>query len=79
MTTSSKVKQKAFWFHYNKPLSLQRKKNILTIHFDGACHFVEGLDCRVPIKTRNRKVQPRCVMAGKAVSIKVENETAVII
>jgi hypothetical protein len=75
----SNPKQKAFWFHYNKPLSLQRKKNILTIHFDGACHFVEGLDCRIPIKTRNRKIQPRCVMAGKAPEIKLENETAIII
>lgn len=73
------TKQQAFWFHYNKPLSLQRKKNILTVHFNGVCHFVEGLDCRVPIKTRNRKLQPRCVMAGKASDIRIENEVAIII
>jgi hypothetical protein len=72
------VKQQAFWFHYNKPLSLQRKKNMLTVHFNGACHFVEGLDCRVPIKTRNRKTQPRCVMSGKATLITISNETAII-
>jgi len=72
------TKQKAFWFHYNKPLSLQKKKNMLTVHFNGACHFVEGLDCGVPIKTRNRKSQPRCVMIGKATQITILNEIAVI-
>ena len=51
---------------------------MLTIHFNGACHFVEGLDCRVPIKTRNRKMQPRCVMAGKATQITISDEIAFI-
>jgi hypothetical protein len=72
------LKQKAFWFHYNKPLSRQLKKNMLTLHFEGVCHFVAGLDCEVPIKTRNRRSQPHCVMAGKASSITIKNEIAVI-
>lgn len=60
-----------FFFHYNKPLSKQRGRNVLSIHFKDACHFVEGLSCKVPIATRNRKSQPRCVMSGKATTIKI--------
>lgn len=56
----------AFFFHYNKPLSQKWGKNVLSVHWKGACHFVEGLKCNVPIATRNRKTQPRCVMSGKA-------------
>lgn len=67
-----------FWFHYNKPQSLQQKCNVLTVHFKNACHFVTGIDCRVPIETRNRKVQPRCVMSGTASNITIENGVAVI-
>jgi hypothetical protein len=66
-----KTKPFAFFFHYNKPLSQSWGRNILSIHYKGYCHFVEGLKCNVPIATRNRKSQPRCVMAGKASEIKI--------
>lgn len=67
-----------FWFHYNKPLSRQRNANVLTVHFKNACHFVTGIECRVPISTRDRKVQPRCVMAGTANSITISDNVAII-
>jgi len=60
-----------FFFHYNKPLSQQRGRNVLSLHFKDTCHFVEGLSCNVPIATRNRKTQPRCVMSGRARSIEL--------
>ena len=66
-----KQKPYSFFFHYNKPLSQQRGKNILSVHFRNACHFVESLSCNVPIATRNRKTQPRCVMSGRASSIEL--------
>ena len=58
-------KSRAFWFHYNKPESRKRKKPILTIHYDKQCIFVENVVCTVPLKTRIRKSQPHCVLAGK--------------
>lgn len=64
-----KQKLYSFFFHYNKPLSQQRGRNVLSIHFKDACHYVEGLSCQVPIATRNRRTQPRCVMSGKAMAI----------
>lgn len=60
-------KPRAFWLHYNKPESARRGRNVLTIHQSGVCHLVEDIDCRVPIKTRTRKQQPRCVLAGRGV------------
>ena len=65
------MKKFSFFFHYNKPLSQQRGRNVLSIHFKNACHFVEGLKCNVPIATRNRKTQPRCVMSGMASTIQL--------
>jgi len=54
----------AFWFHYNRPLSLKVKKPMLTVHYKGACHFVRSIQCNVPITSRERTAQPRLVMAG---------------
>ncbi len=67
----------AFWFHYNKPESRKQHRNVLTIHYSGACHLVHDIDCRVPISTRHRKDQPRCVLAGKGVVI-ISGSKAVI-
>jgi hypothetical protein len=61
------VKSKAFNFHYNKPESLRQNRNVLTVHQAGKCHLVHHLIVNVPITTRHRKQQPRCVMAGKGV------------
>lgn len=69
--------KKAFWFHYNKPMSAKAGHPILTIHYSGACHFVTEIDCEVPIKTRIRKSQPRCVIAGKGI-IEIKDGKAVI-
>lgn len=67
----------SFWFHYNKPESKSRGINVLTVHYKGQCILVEGIECNVPIKTKNRKDQPRCVMTGKGI-LKIENEIAII-
>jgi len=67
-----------FWYHYNKPASRSQGCNILTVHFKGACHLVKNIVCNVPTATRARKSQPLCVIAGDALEILVENETAFI-
>lgn len=55
---------KAFHFHYNKPESLRQQRNVLTVHQAGKCHLVHHLVVNVPTRTRHRKTQPRCVIAG---------------
>ena len=60
------MKEYSFYFHYNKPASLVAKKPKLSVHFKNSCIIVDKIDCRVKIVSRNKKTQPRCVMAGKA-------------
>jgi len=69
--------KKAFWFHYNKPASQAAGCPILTVHYEGACHLVESIRCSAPIETRIRKMQPRCVMAGKG-TVRIEGREAII-
>ncbi len=68
----------SFFFHYNKPASKIAGSNRLTIHYKKVCHIVESIECHVPLKTKNRKSQPRCVMSGKAKSLTIENGNAIL-
>lgn len=70
--------KRAFFFHYNKPASQAAGCPRLSVHYRGACHIVHEVDCGVPIKSRNRKTQPRCVMAGKCSDILFFDGVAVI-
>ena len=76
--TVSKPKPAAFFFHYNKPASMSAGEPRLSIHYRDQCMIVNGIECRVPVKSRTRKTQPRCVMSGKARSINVRDNVAVI-
>jgi len=60
------MKRKTFFFHYNKPASKAQRRNVLTLHWAGACHLVHVIKCVVPVETRARKSRPRCIIAGKA-------------
>lgn len=70
-------KPRAFYFHYNKAASRAAGKNILTIHYKKQCLLVEDIECSVPIKTRKRKTQPRCVICGRGV-VNIVNNVAII-
>lgn len=61
------IPARVFWFHYNKPASLKQGRNILTVHQGKTCHLVTGIFCTVPIKTEDRKTQPRCILKGTGV------------
>lgn len=67
----------AFWFHYNRPETAKRGVPICTVHYQGQCHFVEEIDCAVPVKTRRRSQQPRMVIAGTG-TVTVTDGKAVI-
>ena len=69
---------RAFWFHYNKPASAQQKRNVLSLHFMGKCHLVHDIEVDVPLKTRHRKEQPRCVLAGVGVVELRETESGIL-
>lgn len=67
----------AFWFHYNKPASKQAGHPVLTVHWQGRCHFVRHIQCHVPVQTRERKSQPHVVVAGRG-NVAICGDTATI-
>ncbi len=68
------MKKYSFNFHYNKPASLQAGCPKLTVHYRNVCYIVDKISCDVPIESKNRKVQPRCVMAGKCAEFYTEKQ-----
>lgn len=71
--------KRSFFFHYNKPASLAAGEPRLSVHFKGACLIVKGVECRAPVASRNRRTQPRCVMAGKARGVHVTPDNIAVI
>lgn len=51
---------------------------MLTVHWQGACHPVESLDCRVPCQSHLRKRQPHVVLKGKATSLTVTDKRGLL-
>ena len=70
-------KDAAFFFHYNKPASQKQGRPVMTVHYKGMCHMVHAVSCEVPVASRERKSQPRVVMAGRG-SVEICNGTAYI-
>lgn len=72
------VKLYAFYFHFNKPASQQAGRAQASVHYRGACHIVDTVDCQVPVKSRTNKRQPHFVMAGRCSELLIENGTAIL-
>jgi hypothetical protein len=72
------MKKKSFWFHYNKPYSKQFGVDKWTVHYNGQCLIVDSIKCYVYTFSRSRKTQPRVVMHGKAKSVEVVDDCAII-
>lgn len=68
---------RAFFFHFNKPLSKQKGKPQISVHQSGKCMIADNVDCRVPCRGRISKRQPYFVMTGRGV-IHWVNFTALI-
>lgn len=64
-----KNKKYSFFFHYNKIASRKAGRNKLSIHYKGKCYLVDGIECNVPVFSKDNKRQPHCVMKGSAKDI----------
>lgn len=64
-----------FFFHYNKQASQKAGRAVLTLHFKGKCYPVNEIKCNVPVETRERKIQPRLVVHGRANEILFGSDT----
>ena len=64
------MKPKRFFYHYNKPESRKQGRNIITIHWEGACHMVNGIKTfGLDVESHEQKRQPRCIMRGHATKL----------
>lgn len=72
------MKKYAFFYHYNKPLSKQKGKPVISIHYRGQCLMVDNLVCNVKTRGKIRNKQPYFVVVGKASKIEVNNGIAEI-
>lgn len=65
-------KARRFFYHYFKA------KDKMSVHFAGACHVVDSVDCRVPCESHRQKRQPRLIMRGFARRVVIANNAATI-
>jgi hypothetical protein len=72
------MKQRRFFFHFNKPASLQQKKTLWSVHWKGQCHVVEHVFCKTSCESKSNKKQPYAVMQGFASKIDFFDNMAII-
>lgn len=70
------VKPKRFFYHYNKPASKTQGKNVITIHWEGACNLVNKIKTiGIDVESHDQKRQPRCIMRGYATEVLFKTDT----
>lgn len=67
-----------FFFHYNKPASLSKKKPQISIHFKNKCIIVDNIEVRVQTEGKLNKRQPYFVMQGWAKEVEIVDEKAIV-
>lgn len=73
------MRKKRFFIHYNKPETQRKGKVQVSVHFNKICHIVDNVVCNVESEGKVNKTQPYFVMQGKATSVIVRNNIAIII
>jgi hypothetical protein len=70
MKNTTKSKKKRFFFHYYKAESKKQGRNVMTMHWEGACHMVNGVKTYgADVESHDQKRQPHCIMRGFASEI----------
>jgi len=70
MKNTTNTTKKRFFYHYNKPASHAQGRNVITIHWEGACHLVNKIKTiKLDVESHNQKRQPRCIMRGYATQV----------
>jgi len=66
------MKRYRVFYHYYK------QKDMMSIHFKGACMAVDRVVCNVRCESARRNRQPRLVMQGWAERVEVKNGVGTI-
>jgi hypothetical protein len=72
------MKKYVFFYHYNKPLSIQRGKPTITVHYRNECLIVNNIICNVPTEGKINKSQPVFVIRGKSSNLVIVDDVAII-
>jgi hypothetical protein len=73
------MKNRIFWFHYNKPESSKQNKPQITLHYKKQCIILDNIIYNVPTWGHINKSQPKFVVRGRCKEIIIENKIAKII
>lgn len=76
-----KIKKYRWVAHYNKPLSLQKKKVMWSVKYRGKCYFTENINFVITgsFATKSNKTQPYAVIQGWATElIKTKNGIVIV-
>ena len=72
-------RRRKFFFHYNKPKSKQEGCPIISLHYDGACHFAKNVVVNTPTQGKIRNRQPFFVMEGYYSKVRWDEKNRVAI
>jgi hypothetical protein len=72
------MKTRVFFYHYNKPMSSQKGRPIISVHHNNQCMMVDNIVCNVKTWGHIRKTQPRFVVKGKASTIEIKDGIAYV-
>lgn len=72
-------KKYSFFFHYHKAASKKYGINKLSVHYRNVCYLVNGVECNVPIKSKNNRSQPHCTLTGKASNLTISADNIAVI
>ena len=62
--------KRRFYFHYNK------QTKMASLHWNGQCIPVHDIKCHVETETKWNNRQPRFVVQGKAVEVRISGRSA---
>jgi hypothetical protein len=72
------MRKKKVFIHYNKPKSQQLGHMVMSVHFNNTCYMVRNVKVNVPIWSKERKKQPRCVMEGYCTAVEINGDEAIV-
>lgn len=78
MKNNNNMKERSFYFHFNKPASRQAGKPQISIHYQNTCHIVDNVVCKVKTEGKINKRQPLFVMRGKCSKFQIQKGVGII-
>lgn len=76
--SATPAKPRRFTYHFNKPASARLGRPVMSVHWQGRCHIVDGIVCSAVCESHVNRRQPRVVMRGWARGVRLTRGVALI-